>query len=204
MCATPDSYTLIGARFVASAEVFFDHPAELPNMLAWLEADLKKASKNRDLSKGGRPWIIAGAHRPIGDIQYAKALFTKYGVDMYFAGHSHLYARSLPVSYHSGNGTANIETHHDLHHYRAARGTTLIVAGGAGCDEMKAGQQEVLSAGEIGPDIDNGYLAPKGSLVTHTKKYASGVLTVNASALNWQLIDSATGAVLDTLVLTKK
>ena len=55
--------------------------------LAWLEKDLAAANASRTAE---RPWIIAGGHRPFHEIQAtAGPLFDKYGVDMYFAGHTH-------------------------------------------------------------------------------------------------------------------
>ena len=71
---------------------------------AWLEQDLKAASEARAAGKGPR-WIIAGGHRPYGSMMDSppdgskhEELFEKYGVDMYFAGHSHYYSRSAPVN----------------------------------------------------------------------------------------------------------
>ena len=159
--------------------------------LEWLEADLKAAAAN----KAVRPWIIAGGHRPFGDIKGngVEALFAEYGVDMYFAGHTHSYVRTSPVV----NGT--VETHHAPNHYHASSGTTLVVVGGAGCDEMKDKLQAEASEQSIKSDA-----APYGSLQYATSRLASGVLTVpNASALHWQLIASHDGEILDDLWITK-
>eukprot|EP01062_Namystynia_karyoxenos_P037883 TRINITY_DN27551_c0_g1_i2.p1 TRINITY_DN27551_c0_g1~~TRINITY_DN27551_c0_g1_i2.p1 ORF type:complete len:471 (+),score=150.90 TRINITY_DN27551_c0_g1_i2:176-1414(+) len=75
--------------------------------IAWLEQDLKRASTT------GK-WIIAGGHRPwaTGRFGGATTLMEKYGVDMYFAGHGHSYARG-----------------------RSASNITTVMVGGAGCDE---------------------------------------------------------------------
>ena len=43
--------------------------------------------------------IIANGHRPYANIERAMGdLFVKYGVDVYFAGHKHSYARSGPTT----------------------------------------------------------------------------------------------------------
>jgi hypothetical protein len=101
------------------------------------------------------------------------------------------------VSFHEGNGTAKIETHHEPNHYRASQGTTLIVSGGAGCDEMSQGTHQTLA------EQDTGYLAPVGSLAVTSNKYSTGVLKVNGTNLFWHLYDSVDGSVIDQLTLTK-
>lgn len=83
--------------------------------MAWLEADLSKAAAAR--KAGEIDFIIAGGHRPFTDDEWCAtvgALFLKYGVDMYFSGHSHSYSRFTA----------------DQH-----QGTTHVVVGGAGNDE---------------------------------------------------------------------
>lgn len=81
--------------------------------LAWLEADLAAARANPNIK-----WILAGGHRPFEDFYSlpVTALFGKYNVDMYFAGHGHSYTRYNVSAY--GDNTVH------------------IMVGGAGCDEM--------------------------------------------------------------------
>jgi hypothetical protein len=86
----------------------------------WLDADLAAATANPDTK-----WIVIGGHRPFtGTIAKTfQAIFDKYRVHMYFAGHSHSYSRSAPVD-----------------------GETLqIVAGGAGCEEMGPPKEKVFA-----------------------------------------------------------
>ena len=64
---------------------------------------MRAASENPDIK-----WIIAGGHRPLDsgfnstDLQN---LFQKYGVAIYFAGHSHSYSR---FSADSHGGTVHV------------------------------------------------------------------------------------------------
>ncbi|KAL1503565.1 hypothetical protein AB1Y20_012043 [Prymnesium parvum] len=140
--------------------------------LAWLEADLKAAAADR--AAGRRQWIVAGGHRPFDDLASShSALFAKYKVDAYFAGHSHSYTRS----------TYSFSSTSMLH----------IVVGGAGCDEMP--QAPAVPASQRGS---------QSNATFHTGRYASGVLRVNASALHWQLLDSADSSILDEFVLSKE
>lgn len=54
-------------------------------------------------------------------------LFYKYGVDIYFAGHVHSYARNWPVY----NGIV------EMTDYNNPRASTYLMIGGAGNDEMR-------------------------------------------------------------------
>lgn len=149
--------------------------------LAWLEADLKKASEKR-ASGNGPKWIVAGGHRPYGAVQkYHVPLFAKYGVDLYVAGHGHSYSRGVP---------------HD--------GTTYIMVGGAGCDEMPAPKDDECQAKGSPQACDEGYSVPNGTATYKTSRMATGVLKADAKTLNWQLIDSVNGNVLDEVNLNAK
>lgn len=157
--------------------------------LAWLEADLKAADAARKSAArtsgaaDNRPWIIAGGHRPWEELRVSHgALFAKYGVDAYFAGHAHSYRRETTTL--AADGTKEDDG-----------GTPMlsVVVGGPGCDEMHA---------DTGPPPDpssRGMGQP--SYATH--RYASGVLRVNQTALVWQLLDSMDGSVLDEVRLSK-
>lgn len=100
------------------------------DQLNWLEADLKAANENR----AERPWIFVQGHHPMYqgssinvELQTAmEDLFYKYGVDVFFTGHAHHYERNLPV--YKGVTEPN---------YNTPRAPVHLLAGGAGCDEMK-------------------------------------------------------------------
>lgn len=159
--------------------------------MKWLENDLATAHALREAAaaaregKGSgkeeeklgraRPWIVAVGHRPYDDVVEAAKLFEKYQVDVYLAGHKHSYARSDGGTY--GNDTM------------------YIVAGGAGCDEMKQGPDADDFVGNIAP--------PTHRVNTTSARYSSGVMTTNATHMKWELLDSVTGEILDTFELTK-
>ena len=142
--------------------------------MKWLENDLAKADALRKNSSAlGRQWLVAVGHRPYSDVVEAAKLFEKYNVDVYFAGHQHSYARSNGGTY--GNKTI------------------FVVAGGAGCDEMKQGKEEFV-----------GTTAPADQAVNATShRYSSGIMTTNTTHLKWELLDSVTGEVLDAFELSK-
>eukprot|EP00656_Telonema_subtile_P010214 TRINITY_DN14893_c0_g1_i2.p1 TRINITY_DN14893_c0_g1~~TRINITY_DN14893_c0_g1_i2.p1 ORF type:complete len:421 (-),score=90.05 TRINITY_DN14893_c0_g1_i2:158-1420(-) len=157
---------------------------------AWIRADLAAAHEGRVSGKTGIKWILVGGHRPIGDLaQFHKDVFKEYGVDMYFAGHSHSYSRSSDVN-----------------------GTMLVVVGGAGCDEMAQEPKTGFSAQEMSTLDDTrqgawwqpGYNVPLGTEEFSSARYATGVLTADQTSLQWQLIDSEDGEVLDHQELKSK
>jgi len=178
------------------------HFGENGEYLKWLEADLAAAHASRKAT-GFPRFIVAGGHRPYGDVQPLHTdLFSKYAVNLYVAGHGHSYSRGAPVN-----------------------GTTYIMVGGAGCDEMapppgvfgttsqhnlnasSSNDSELLAEVEFTPSADQvlrqgnahapGYAVPLGAELVTSGRYATGVLTVNASGLHWSLIDSIKGTVLD-------
>jgi hypothetical protein len=92
-------------------------------------------------------------------------------------------------------------------HYHNARGTTFIVVGGAGCDEMQYKINADSSAVEaVHADTYPHPRVPFDSELRNVfvDAMASGLLTVvNRSALLWQLHNSHSGEVMDSLLLTR-
>lgn len=147
------------------------------------------------------------------------ALFAKYGVDVFFAGHAHSYSRFNVSAW--GDGT--------LH----------ITVGGAGCDEMPWPADQLAPVArplpeDVGtavaacrawcarPEVLAGYAAVPGgkpasdpcghcggapgvgaSPVVFSDLMAAGLLTINGTSLTWQLLRAPDGALLDTITLTK-
>jgi len=139
--------------------------------LKWLENDLRAAFADR--AAGRCHWIVAGGHRPFHELEATHgALFEKYRVDAYLAGHSHSYARSQ-YTFASGNFSM-----------------LQIVAGGAGCDEMSQGPAADVRGSTTSPSYASA-------------RYSSGILRANATALQFQLIDSVDSSTLDEVVLTR-
>eukprot|EP00299_Pterocystis_sp_00344_P016284 c8169_g1_i1.p2 GENE.c8169_g1_i1~~c8169_g1_i1.p2 ORF type:complete len:268 (-),score=59.97 c8169_g1_i1:39-842(-) len=171
--------------------------------LRWLEADLKAASEARgNRTAGYRNWIVAGGHRPYGDIKGngVEEMFQKYGVDLYISGHLHSYMRSAPSFKYSVDHKAMI----NRNHYHDATSPAYIVVGGAGCDEMTyvaltnegvpEGAEVINEPVPFGTALDD----------VSTDKEAIGLLNVvNTTALHWVLLESSNGNVLDELWLTK-
>ena len=161
--------------------------------LRWLEQDLAAADGARR-SPGGRPWIIAGGHRPFSEIEKTHGgLFRKYGVDAYFAGHSHHYARQEHVFAAGPDGAVSEFSTTDAHPPPRSEGATAsfldVIVGGAGCEEMEQAPRSSARGHGL------------GSFSTH--RYASGVLSLNRTSLHWSLIDSVDGVELDAVVRIK-
>jgi len=162
-----------------------DNYGPAANQLAWLEADLAAAAKNR----AAQPWILVGGHRPVystacvdsstgkptGSCAHLQSavedLFNKYQINAYFAGHVHAYERSKPV--YQGTPTANAPVY--------------IVHGAAGNVE---GHQQLSAT------------AP-WLVARDTTNYGYGRLTVfNSTTLHWAFYTATNNALADEMYLT--
>jgi len=79
------------------------------DQMAWLESVLRRASLPE--SRAVRPWIVVYGHRPLystSSLEFPfdqqertrktfEPLFQKFGVDLYIAGHVHMYERTWPM-----------------------------------------------------------------------------------------------------------
>jgi len=165
--------------------------------------------------------VFAGGHRPLYTASgtesksladAVEALFQKYHVDVYFAGHEHSYARSLPVY------KSQAETTQDKNHYKSPKSTAHVLVGGAGCDEMHSSIDQACPTGtnasDCGHSLSNSFppnpitegveagAAPWN--VFADKRYGTGTLTVyNATTMQWKYIHSADMQVADYFYITK-
>jgi predicted phosphodiesterase len=96
----------------------------------WLEKDLKKARKNKRIR-----WIILYSHYPVYSYGFShipawqshlKPLVDKYKVDIYLAGHRHVYER------HKAIRGSDVFEMTDVHAYNKPEGTVYITNGSCG------------------------------------------------------------------------
>lgn len=188
-----------------SSEVYFNVLPHglglLPQMYAWLEADL--AAVDRSVT----PWIITGEHRPIycsanddndechtvsnfiragiaGQYGVEELLY-RYGVEVNFAAHEHSYERNYPVY----NYTWNASLPADQQYIDFDR-TVHILTGAAGCPENEDPWQPA--------NASNPFSAVR------INDYGYGYLRIlNATHLVWEYRDDETGAILDSVTLVK-
>eukprot|EP00039_Didymoeca_costata_P023304 m.6649 g.6649 ORF g.6649 m.6649 type:complete len:545 (+) comp3562_c0_seq1:321-1955(+) len=165
--------------------------------LAWLEAKLKAAAD--PARRATVPWIIVMAHRPMycssSDYydcgfhgpKYIRApvepLLNQYGVDLFLAGHLHNYERSWPI--YNGSVVSHSYAYNGTGHY----GTTHFVIGMAGDDEG-------LSDKFVSP-------SPQWS-ATHAGSLGWQRITAyNSTTLDVEYVASESGAILDSIRITK-
>lgn len=157
----------------------------------WLEQDLAKANANR----AQRPWIFLVGHRPMFCsttsewVQHSpgasfqaniEPLMLKYGVDVYWSGHEHLYERTWPTK----NGTVPL-TYSDRV-YRRPGIPTHIVQGNAGAF------------------VGTGWVQPRPSWSAfREQQYGYGRLTINATAFHYEFISTNIDAVRDEFWLIR-
>lgn len=197
----------------------------------WLEKDLARASVNPEVS-----WIVACGHRPFEDLptdnqQQLIALFKKYGVAMYFAGHGHTYIRYVTNKFHAyciASFTLSMFSPRLRRYDQAAWGdnTVHIMPGASGNDETPypTDQNEPMPTGKSAaqscmewcqsPSVTrvNKLLSDPcrhcrvNTEVTptfQTDKMSVGVLTASPNELVWKLYRAPDGALLDTIRLSK-
>ena len=163
--------------------------------LQWLDNDLRQAA--HPVNRTVRPWVVVAGHRPLvdtsahdllgnfveGDMlarvrQTFEPLLQKYEVDLYIAGHSHLYQRLRPTN----NGSIVAERN-------APDGIPGMVVGNAGNIEGHA---------RFNPDTD-------GVAISRDEKhYGYGMLdVVSPSRLSWTMYRADTNAIIDHADLHK-
>ena len=124
-------------------------------MVAWLERDLIRAVADRE--EGTRPWIVAGGHHPMYSeglvdpdmLAVLGPLLDKYQVDLFLTGHVHQYERNKPIF---NNTVVDLAT---------TFGTTHVMIGGAGNDEMPSGERRRAHASALKASLFSGKLAER-------------------------------------------
>jgi len=74
----------------------YRHPED-PAMIRWFEKDIASAHKKWNFVFMHRPSYNLGGHASAWGRDLWPSLFEKYGVDIVFAGHSHIYERFYPA-----------------------------------------------------------------------------------------------------------
>lgn len=199
--------------FLLGAGMAAEQYSGLVAQLAWLEEDLKAAAANR----AQVPWIVAFGHemmysshdsghraqaavlRDGGSIangsKFAglEPLFHNYSVDLYFAGHEHVYEHFARINKGAPCNKDSAGTACGLQPGRpeGCPCTAHLIVGNAGNREFPYHEK-------------NGSLAPFAYPLPSYERFRSpypagfGFLTVhNSSVMTWQQFNARTGAVLD-------
>jgi acid phosphatase type 7 len=137
----------------------------------WLEADLAKARKNKDVT-----WIIMYSHYPVYSYGFShvptwqkqvRPLVDKYEVDLYLAGHRHVYERHKPV-----RGSEVFEPT-DMHVYEKPKGTVYITNGSCG------GSLQGIGGSKL----------PTMVFTPNEKLYTYEIMTIEDRTINYQVFD---------------
>jgi 3',5'-cyclic AMP phosphodiesterase CpdA len=164
--------------------------------LAWIDADLAKASMNRTkhpflVFVNHRPQFSTSHHSADGDVLRVRdslvPIFHKYGVDVVFGGHDHDFERSKPLSGAPDNPTVG------------TTGTTYIVSAGAGASAYGPGGGTVAYRAVNG-SFGNG--TPWVGLYTLAKLDA-GTMTITTYGLKASATNVMGDDVIDTVTLTR-
>ena len=165
-------FVAINSGFAQGAEkagkvLFAEKSAEY----RWLEADLAKARSNRHID-----WIIMYSHYPIYSFgfshiptwqRHVKPLVDKYKVDLYLAGHRHVYERHKAV-----RGTEIFEPA-DAQVYNQPQGTIYITNGSCGGSLQGVG----------------GWALPTMMFTPREKKYTHAVMTIEGNTITYKVAD---------------
>jgi hypothetical protein len=177
------------------SEVFWSQPLDSQTtMVNWLRDDLTKANKNR----ASVPWIIALAHKtwymddtlqcPNSAGCIVWNLLTAGGVDLFFAGHIHYYARFLPEYPNAANGTGVVDKNcssanqgnvtNPVGTYTNPLYMTTIITAAPGDQEVNAKKGAPAVAAPLNASVIT---------VTSTNNYGYGFLTIcNETTLHWR------------------
>ena len=134
-------------------------------------------------------------------------LFYKYGVDIFFTGHTHSYERDYPVYNGVTESTGALA-------YVNPRATTHLMIGGAGNDEMSESTEdppipsldEMLSY--IHPEGDGKWRPSKDAgtwtALTDVNHVGIGIVQIiDDSTLQFDYVRTADGSVFDQITLTR-
>jgi len=150
----------------------------------WLEKDLAKASKDKDIK-----WIILYCHYPIYSFgwsniktwaEHIKPLLDKYNVDLCVAGHRHVYER------HKAIKGDQIFEQTSFNNYDKPLGTVYITNGSAGGSLQGLG----------GDKLPTMVFTPKEKIYTYA------IMTIEKNELRYDLFDKQ-GRKVDYFVISK-
>ncbi|KAF2075455.1 hypothetical protein CYY_003236 [Polysphondylium violaceum] len=182
------SFDYAGAHFVGFSSEHDYIP--LSTQYNWLENNLKHYRE-----KNPNGWLIVYSHRPFycsskyqwcEDFDVFKLMFVsslekllmKYNVDIYLAGHSHTYERTLPVYDNKVLGT-----------FQNPKATVHITIGSGGNKE--------------GPTY-NWLEAPEWSNGLRSSHTGFGKFTIlNSTTIQWDFVDNYSDSIVDSFVVTK-
>ena len=149
------AYTKGNCRFFALDSNYMD-----PEQLEWLEKELRNAGSAWKICYFHHPLYSSGRHGSATDLRtLLEPLFLKYGVNVVFSGHEHLYERIKPQKgiYYFTSGAAG-------HLRRGGIRKTGLTAAGYDQDlsfmlvEITGDELYFLSISRIGKTVDSGVI----------------------------------------------